>query len=56
MNLIIYALEQRAEGTSYVPGAYLQADMKDCVILRMVAASVDVICKVNGQSGRFVSE
>ena len=56
MNLMIDAWEQRVVGTSDVTGAYLQAGMEDFLILRMVGASVDVICKVNGEYERFVTE
>ena len=56
MILMIDAWEQRVVGTSDVTGAYLQADMEDFLILRMVGASVDVICKVNGEYERFVTE
>ena len=56
MNLIIDAWEQRSLGMSDVPGSYLQADMEDFVILRMVGASLDVLCKVNGEYQHFITE
>ena len=56
MTLMIDARERREIGTSDMPGAYLQADMEDFVILRMVGASVDYLCKVNGEYKQFVTE
>ena len=55
MTLMIDAWEQRAVGTSDVPGAYTQADMEDFMILRMVGASVEVMCKVKGEYTQFVT-
>ena len=53
---MIDAWEWRAVGASDVPGAYLRADMEDFVILRMVGAPVDVLCKVNREHEQFVTE
>ena len=47
MTLMIDVWEKLAVGLTYVPGAYLQADMGDFVILRMVGASVGVLYEVN---------
>ena len=41
---------------SDVPGSYIQADMEDFAILRMVGASLDVLCKVNGEYEHFITE
>ena len=56
MTLMLDAWERQAVGTSNVPGTYIQADMAYFVLLRMVGASVDVLCKVNGGYERFVTE
>ena len=55
MTLMIDAWERQAVGTSDVLGAYPQADMEDFMVLRMVGASVDVLCKVNGEYKQFVT-
>jgi hypothetical protein len=44
MTLIIDAKERRDVATADVVGAYLNADMKDFVVLRMEAEAVDIMC------------
>ena len=56
MTLVIDAMEGREVATADVPGAYLQAEMDDDVILRMTGASVDVLCQVNESYKEFVTE
>ena len=47
MTLIVDAMEEREVGTADVPGAYLQADMEDHVILKMTGRSVDALCETD---------
>ena len=54
MSLVIDAKEGRAVGTADVPGAYLQAEMTDFVIVKMTGSSVDVMCQVNPDFSAYV--
>jgi hypothetical protein len=54
MTLIIDAKERRDVATADVVGAYLNADMKDFVVLRMEAEAVDIMCKVNPKYEQYV--
>ena len=54
MTLIIDAMEEQEVGTADVPGAYLQANMEDCVILKMTGQSVDALCKTDDSYKEFV--
>ena len=45
MSLMIDAKEKRDVATADVPGAYLRADMKDLVILRLTGKTVDLMCE-----------
>ena len=56
MTLMIDAWERLVVGTSYVPGAYIQADREDFLIFIMVCVSVDVLCNVKGECESFVTE
>ena len=55
MTLIIDAMEEREVGTADVPGAYLQADMEDYVILKMTGRSVDALCETDKAYKEFVA-
>ena len=55
MTLLIDAMEERDVGIADVKGAYLLADMKDFVLLKMVGQSVDILCDVNPKYKRYVT-
>ena len=55
MTLVIDAMEGREVGTADVPGAYLQADMEDYVILKMTGRSVDALCATGDYYVDFVT-
>ena len=54
MTLTVDAMEEQEVGTADVPGAYLQADMDDHVILKMTGRSVDALCQTNKSYKEFV--
>ena len=56
MSLIIDAMEARDVAIADVKGAYLLADMKGFVLLKMSGESVDILCKVNSKYRQFVVE
>ena len=55
MTLLIDAVEERDVGIADVKGAYLLAEMKDLVLLKMVGPSVDILCDVNPEYKRYVT-
>ena len=55
MSLIIDAFEQRDVAIFDIPGAYLHADMKDFVLLKMVGPTVDIMIRVNAAWKQFVT-
>jgi hypothetical protein len=54
MSLIIDAMEHRDVAIFDVPGAYLNADMPDFVLMKMVGQTVDIMCRVNRDWEKFV--
>jgi hypothetical protein len=54
ISLIIDAKERRDVATAYVEGAYLQTDMEDFTLLKLVGEAVDIMCKVNPKYEKFV--
>lgn len=55
LTMVINAMEQREVATADIPGAYLQADMPDFVILKMKGKSVDVMCQMDPTYSTFVT-
>ena len=55
MILLIDAMENRVMGCGDIPGAYLQAKMRDFVVLKYTGESVDILCKVNPEYENFVT-
>ena len=55
LSLLIDAEEKREVATVDVVGAYLIADMKYKVIVKLAGDAVDVMCKVNNKYNPFVS-
>jgi len=53
LSLMIDAKEGRDVGTADVKGAYLHADIKDFVILKLVGEAVDIMCQVNPKYKKF---
>jgi hypothetical protein len=51
---MIDAKERRDVATADVEGAYLHADMKDFVLLKLVGEAVDIMCQVNPKYENFV--
>ena len=55
MSLIINAKVGRDVATADEAGAYLLANMKDQVMIKITGKNVDVICEVNNIYNSFVS-
>ena len=55
MTLIIDAMEARDVAIADIKGAYLHAEMKDFVLLKMTGESVQTLCKVNPKYKAFVT-
>ena len=55
MSLLIGALEQRVVGCGDIPGAYLQAKMKDFTVIKYTGESVNILCKVNPKYKKYVT-
>ena len=55
MSLLIDAKEGRDVAISDVVGAYLLAEMKDHVIVKLTGIAVDVLCRANNSYQKFVS-
>ena len=47
ITLLIDAWERRDVATADIVGAYLNAYMRDFVIVKLVGDEVDIICKLN---------
>ena len=54
ISLMIDAKERCDVATADVEGAYLHADMEDCVLLKLVGEAVDIMCQVNPKYENFV--
>ena len=54
LSLLIDAKEERDVATADVVGAYLNADMEDFVLMRLVGDAVDILCTVNPMYLEFV--
>ncbi len=54
LSLMIDAFEHRDVATADVVGAYLNAEMLDFVLLRLVGDTVDIMCRVNPRYSSFV--
>ena len=55
ITALIDALEGRDVATADITGAYLIANMKDYVLVRLTGESVDIICDVNPTYKKFVT-
>ena len=55
LSLLIDAHENRDVATAYVVGAYLIADKKDHMIVKLTGESVDIMCQANAKYKKFVS-
>ena len=55
MSMLIDAKENRDVVVSDVVGAYLLAEMKDHVIVKLTGKAVDVVCNVNEKYNVFVT-
>ena len=55
MSLMIDAKENRDVATADIVGAYLLADMKDNVIIKLTGTSVGIMCKANGKYKDFIT-
>jgi hypothetical protein len=55
MSMVIDAKEKRDVATADVVGAYLNADMPDFVVLKLVGSAVDIMCMVNPKYKKFVT-
>lgn len=49
LSLLVDAKENRDVATTDVVGAYLIADMKDHIIVKIMEESLDIICKANAK-------
>ena len=54
ITLLIDAWERRDVATADVVGAYLNAYMRDFVIVKLVGDEVDIICKLNPEYKKYV--
>jgi hypothetical protein len=54
LSIMTDAYERRDVGTADVVGAYLNAYMKDFVIMKFTGESLDILCKVNPEYEKFV--
>ena len=55
MSMMIDAREKRDVATANVVRAYLNADMPDFVVLKLVGSAVDIMCEVNEKYKKFVT-
>lgn len=55
LSLVVDAFEKRDVATADVAGAYLNADMKDFVVVRVDGDAVDIMVKVNPKYEGFVT-
>ena len=55
LSLIIDAKEGRYIAMADVMGAYLLADMKDYVLVKLKVKSVDIICGVSEDYEKYIS-
>ena len=55
MSLLIDAKEGRDEAISDVVGAYLLAEMKDHVLVKLTGIAVDVLCKASEKYKKYVA-
>ena len=55
ISLMIDAKERRDVAMADGEGAYLHADMKDFVLLKLVGEAVDIMCQVNPKYENFLS-
>jgi len=53
--ITIDSKEGKDVATADVVGAYLNADMPDFVVMKLVGAIVNIMCKVNPKYKRFVT-
>jgi hypothetical protein len=56
MSLMIDAKERRKVATADIVGAYLLAEMKDHVVVKLKGEAVDVLCETNEVYKKFVTE
>ena len=54
MSLVVDAKENRDVATADIVGAYLLADMKDTVIVKLCGEPVGALCKVDDSYKKFV--
>ena len=54
MTLVIIVMEGRFVVTIDVPGAYLQTDMPDFVLVRVNGPSVDILCDINERYTQYM--
>ena len=55
LSLMIDAFEKRDAGTADIAGAYLLADMKGFVLVRLTGESVEVMCKCDAEYEKYVT-
>ena len=56
MSLLIDAREERDVATSDVVGAYLLANMKDYVLLKLTGDTVNMMCQINPKYSSYVAQ
>ena len=54
MSLLVDAKEKRDVATVDIVGAYLLADMKDTVVVKVTRRGVDILCEANPKYRKFV--
>lgn len=55
LSLMIDAVEKRDVGTADIAGAYLLADMKGFVLVKLTGESVEVMCKCDPEYEKYVT-
>ena len=54
LSILIDSMENRSVGIADIPGAYLNANMKDFTLIKFTGESVDILCKVNPNYEQYV--
>ena len=55
LSLLIDAMEKRIVGCGDIPSAYIQANMKDFVVIKYEGESVDILCETDEKYKKFVT-
>ena len=56
MIFVVDAHERRCVSTGGIPGVYVYAHMRDCVIIKFTRPSVGILCDINEKYEEYVIE